>query len=93
MAPVRGPVTGGASGTWPPPPVSGTVAGMDTQTLLLLVLPLLVLDLVLIVYSLYDLTRPERVVRWLPKPVWAIIILFVSTFGAIVYLLLAREDS
>ncbi len=66
---------------------------MSDTTLILLVLPLLVLDIALIVYSLYDLTRPERVVRWLPKPVWAIIILFVSTFGAIVYLLLGREDA
>jgi hypothetical protein len=66
---------------------------MDTQTTLLLVLPLIVLDIALIVYSLYDLTRPERVVKWVPKPVWAIVILFVSTFGAIVYLLLGREDS
>lgn len=66
---------------------------MSDTTLILLVLPLLVLDIALIVYSLYDLTRPERVVRWVPKPVWAVVILFISTFGAIIYLLLGREDS
>ncbi len=66
---------------------------MDSTTLVLLALPLIVLDVVLIVYSLYDLTRPERVVRWLPKPVWAVVILLVSTFGAIIYLLLGREEA
>ena len=66
---------------------------MDTPTLIAVIAPLVILDLVLIVYSLWDLTRPERQVRWLPKPVWAVIILFVSTFGALAYLLLAREDA
>lgn len=66
---------------------------MDSTALILLVLPLIVLDVALIVYSLYDLTRPERVVRWLPKPVWAVVILLVSTFGAVIYLLLGREES
>ena len=66
---------------------------MDTPTLIAVLAPLVIIDLVLIVYSLYDLTRPERVVRWVPKPVWAVVILFVSTIGPIVYLLLAREDA
>ena len=66
---------------------------MDSTTLILLVLPLIVLDVALIVYGLYDLTRPERAVRWFPKPVWAVVILLVSTFGAIIYLLLGREES
>jgi hypothetical protein len=66
---------------------------MDTPTLVALIAPLVIIDLILIVFSLWDLTRPERRVRWLPKPVWAVIILFVSTIGALAYLLLAREDA
>ena len=67
--------------------------GMDTTTLILLAVPLLILDLALIIFSLYDLTRPGRVVRWLPKPLWAVIILFISTFGAIIYLVFGREET
>jgi hypothetical protein len=66
---------------------------MDTPTLVALIAPLVIIDLILVVFSLWDLTRPERRVRWLPKPVWAVIILFVSTIGALAYLLLAREDA
>jgi hypothetical protein len=66
---------------------------MDTPTLVALIAPLVIIDLALIVFSLWDLTRPERRVRWLPKPVWAVVILFVSTIGALAYLLLAREDA
>jgi hypothetical protein len=66
---------------------------MDTPTIIALVTPIIIIDLILVVFSLWDLTRPERRVRWLPKPVWAVIILFVSTVGALAYLLLAREDA
>jgi hypothetical protein len=66
---------------------------MDTPTMVALIAPIVIIDLILIVFSLWDLTRPERRVRWLPKPVWAVIILFVSTIGALAYLLLAREDA
>ncbi len=66
---------------------------MDTPTLVALIAPLVIIDLALIVFSLWDLTRPARRVRWLPKPVWAVVILFVSTIGALAYLLLAREDA
>jgi hypothetical protein len=66
---------------------------MDTPTIIALVTPIIIIDLILVVFSLWDLTRPERRVRWLPKPVWAVIILFISTIGALAYLLLAREDA
>ena len=64
---------------------------MSTHTLLLLS-PLIVIDLALIVYSLYDLTRPERQVKGSNKWVWAAVILFVSTFGPLIYLLAGREE-
>jgi hypothetical protein len=55
-----------------------------------LIAPLLLLELGMIVIALRDLWRRERVRghKWM----WAMIILFVSLFGPILYLLLGRED-
>jgi len=63
---------------------------MSTHTLLLLS-PLIAIDLGLIIFSLYDLTRPDRRVHG-SKWVWAAVILFVSTFGPLIYLLVGREE-
>jgi hypothetical protein len=59
--------------------------------LLAILIPLIVLQLVLLVAGLYDLTRPERRVRGDNKIVWALIIIFVSMIGPILYFLAGRE--
>ena len=64
----------------------------DISSLLVLLIPLLVIQVVLVIVSLYDLTRPERRVRGDSKVVWALIIIFVSTIGPILYLLVGREE-
>jgi Phospholipase_D-nuclease N-terminal len=67
--------------------VHGDVSG---RTLLAL-LPVLVLLLGLIVYALADLLRAPSV-RFLPKPLWAVVILLVSApFGALAYLVIGRN--
>ena len=64
---------------------------MPPGKVLLALLPLFVLLAGLIVYCLVDLIRARRV-RYLPKPVWALIIVFVSTpFGALAYLVFGRD--
>ena len=55
--------------------------------------PLLVLQLVLLVVALYDLTRPERRVKGDSKVVWALIIIFVNLIGPLIYFLFGREDT
>jgi hypothetical protein len=55
--------------------------------------PLLVLQLVLLVVALYDLTRPERRVKGDSKVVWALIIIFVNLIGPLIYFLFGREDA
>jgi hypothetical protein len=60
---------------------------------LLLLLPLIVLQLVLLVAALVDLTRNERQVRGGNKLVWALIIIFVSLFGPLLYFLIGREET
>jgi len=55
-----------------------------------LLAPLILLELVLKMVALWDLTHRERVRG--RKLIWALIILFVSLVGTMLYLVLGRED-
>ncbi|HET7520363.1 MAG TPA: PLD nuclease N-terminal domain-containing protein [Candidatus Limnocylindria bacterium] len=61
--------------------------------LFMLVLPLIVLQIGLLIAALVDLTRPERRVRGDNKLIWALIIIFVSLFGPLLYFLIGREET
>jgi Phospholipase_D-nuclease N-terminal len=69
----------------------GNSEAMDTGTLIAVLAPLIILEVVLLVAALYDLTRPNRRVRGDSKAVWALIIIFVTTIGPILYFLAGRE--
>jgi hypothetical protein len=58
-----------------------------------LLLPLIALQLGLLIFALVDLTRPGRRVRGDNKVVWALIIIFISLFGPLLYFLIGREES
>jgi hypothetical protein len=64
----------------------------DVGTLLAILIPILVIQLGLLVWALYDLTRPTRRVKGDSKVVWALIIIFIS-FGPILYFFVGREDA
>jgi Phospholipase_D-nuclease N-terminal len=64
-----------------------------STSLLLILLPLVVIELGLVVFSLVDLFRPERRVVGNNKLVWALIIVLVGTIGPIVYLLAGRKQN
>ena len=64
---------------------------MDTGVLIAVLLPLILVQVVLLVAALYDLTRPNRRVKGDSKVVWALIIIFVTTIGPILYFLAGRE--
>ena len=64
---------------------------MDTTGLIALLLPLIIVQVILLVAALYDLTRPGRRVRGDSKAMWALIVIFVSTIGPILYFLVGRE--
>lgn len=66
---------------------------IDATILFALVLPLVLIQLVLMVIALYDLTRPTRRVTGDNKVVWALVIIFVSTIGPILYFLAGRQES
>lgn len=64
---------------------------MDPTGLIAILLPLIVVQVILLVAALYDLTRPGRRVRGDSKAMWALIVIFVSTIGPILYFLVGRE--
>jgi Phospholipase_D-nuclease N-terminal len=60
---------------------------------LLILLPLALIELGLVIFSLVDLFKPERRVIGDNKLVWALIIVLVGTIGPVVYLLAGRKQS
>ena len=56
------------------------------------IFPLILIDLAMVIYSIYDLYKPERRVRGNNKLVWLLVILLVSTLGWVAYLIAGRED-
>jgi len=64
-----------------------------SASLLLVLLPLVVIELGLVVFSLVDLFKPERHVVGNNKLVWALVIVLVGTIGPIVYLLAGRKQN
>lgn len=64
-----------------------------STSLVLILLPLVLIELGLVVFSLVDLFRPERRVVGNHKVVWALVIVLVGTIGPIVYLLAGRKQS
>ena len=68
--------------------------GINLSTsVLLILLPLALIELGLVVFSLVDLFKPERRVIGGNKLVWALVIILVGTIGPIVYLLAGRKQS
>ena len=66
---------------------------MSTREILLLISPLLVINLLLIGYALWDLLQADRRVRGDNKLVWGLLIVLFSTFGPLIYLLFGRKDA
>ena len=64
---------------------------MDTQLLLLLA-PIIVIQIGLMLFALWDLLRPERKVRGDSRLMWGLIIVFVSMLGPLIYLAVGREE-
>jgi len=60
---------------------------------LLILLPLALIELGLVVFSLLDLFKPERRVIGNNKLIWALVIVVVGTIGPIVYLLAGRKQN
>ena len=66
---------------------------MDVTTIALVVIPLVILELGLMLYALYDLFGEDRRVRGDSKIMWALIIAFANGIGPLVYFFVGRDDS
>ncbi|MBZ9623604.1 PLDc N-terminal domain-containing protein [Clostridium sp. FP2] len=63
--------------------------GMALIEIIKLLAPIIILEVVLVGFCLYRLTRDR--VKLLPKWAWALIILFIQLIGGIAFLLIGRE--
>ena len=66
---------------------------IDPATIALVLIPILILQLGLMLYALYDLFQEDRRVRGDSKIMWALIIFFVNLFGPFIYFFIGRDDS
>ncbi len=64
---------------------------LELGQLVLLIIPLVLVQLGLMAFALYDLVRRERV-RGGSKWLWGIIIVVVSIIGPVLYFVLGREE-
>lgn len=71
---------------------SSTSTGVD-QTLLLVIVPLLAIQIVLLAWALYDLTRPGRRVKGDSRILWAIVVIVIGVLGPLAYFLFGREEA
>lgn len=68
-----------------------SVLHLDTG-ILLAIIPLALIDLGMVIFSIVDLFKPDRRVKGENKLIWLLVILLISTFGWLAYLLFGREE-
>lgn len=56
-----------------------------------LLIPILIIQLVLVIFALIDLVRRDQTRG--PKWIWVLVILFVNMIGPIIYFLAGREEA
>ena len=66
---------------------------MTLEDALPFIIPLAILQLAIVIFALYDLTRPERRVRGDNKLLWGFIIVLGELVGSLIYFLVGREDT
>jgi hypothetical protein len=68
-------------------------SAIPSANLVAILLPLVLIEVGLVVFSLVDLFRPERRVLGDNKLIWALVIVLIGTIGPIVYLLAGRKQT
>ncbi|MGM9924525.1 MAG: PLD nuclease N-terminal domain-containing protein [Bacillus sp. (in: firmicutes)] len=63
---------------------------MDTSTLLQILLPVIILQLILLVTALMSLAKQEHTNG--PKWLWAVLIVFMNIVGPILYFIVGRKE-
>jgi hypothetical protein len=65
----------------------------DLGTFVAILVPIALIQLGLVIWALYDLTRPNRRVKGGSKVVWALIVIFLGMIGPILYFVVGREQT
>lgn len=65
---------------------------MDTQTLILVVAPLVLVQVAFAVFAIMDLVKPERQVAGGNKMLWGAIIVLGELLGPLAYFMFGRKD-
>lgn len=63
--------------------------GMSNLEIIKLLAPLIIIQLGLVVFTLFRLVKDK--VKYLPKWGWALVIVFINLIGPIMYLIIGRE--
>ncbi len=66
---------------------------MTVTQILVIVIPIVLIQVGLLVLAAHDLLREDRRVRGDNKVVWALVIVFVSILGPLVYFFVGRDES
>ena len=64
---------------------------VDTRTIILLLSPIIVLQIILIVVALRSLVQPEVIVRGGSKALWGVVIVIFGIIGPLLYFTVGRE--
>lgn len=60
---------------------------MDTQTIILLVIPIIAIHVILVVVNLLNIKK-KTCTKFLTKSLWIIIIIFIQIIGSIAYMVI-----
>ena len=66
---------------------------MQVAQIALIVIPLVLIELGLMLFAVYDLFQEDRRVRGGNKIIWALVIFFANGIGPLVYLFVGRDES
>jgi len=62
------------------------------KNILPVLIPIIIIQWALMVYALVKLFKSESEPRYIPRWVWALIIVFVNIIGPVLYLTIGRND-
>lgn len=65
------------------------IDNLNSYELIKLLLPLVIIQIGLIIFSIYRLMKDK--VRYLPKWAWLLIIVFGEILGCLIFLIIGRE--
>ncbi|MDQ0273702.1 PLD nuclease N-terminal domain-containing protein [Cytobacillus purgationiresistens] len=61
-----------------------------SNTMWLMIIPLILIQLILMVVSIFDIVRNEQTNG--PKWVWVLVVIFINLIGPILYFILGRRN-